>query len=112
MLIVNEGEGQAYGDSLDGLRALIVTTLGRRGARMVERGRLVAEAPAPTIKAVDTTGAGDAFVGAFTVALMERRTGVEALAFASAAGALAATRAGAQTSLPWRSEVEAMLRGA
>jgi ribokinase len=43
---------------------------------------------------------------------MERRTGVEALAFASAAGALAATRAGAQTSLPWRSEVEAMLRGA
>jgi len=112
VLIVNEGEAHAYGPSLDGLGALIVTTLGERGARMVKGGRLVAESPAPKITAVDTTGAGDAFAGAFTVALLERRTGGEALAFACAAGALAATRAGAQTSLPWRSDVEAMLRGA
>jgi ribokinase len=112
VLVVNEGEGQAYGARLDGLGALIVTTLGARGARMMKAGRLVAEAPSPKITAVDTTGAGDCFVGALTVALLERRTGAEALAFACAAGAIAATRAGAQTSMPRRSEVEALLRGA
>jgi ribokinase len=112
VIIVNEGEAAAYGSKLDGLSALIVTTLGSRGAKMAQAGDIIAQCPAPKIEAVDTTGAGDAFVGALSVALLEGRVGAQALVFACAAGALAATRAGAQTSLPRRGEVDALLRGA
>jgi ribokinase len=61
------------------------------------------------VDVVDATGAGDAFVAALTLALLEGREPRPALAFACAAGALAATRAGAQPSLPTRVEVEAVL---
>ena len=60
---------------------------------------------------VDTTGAGDTFVAALTVALLEGMDQSAALAFACAAGALTATRAGAQSSLPTRAEVDRILRG-
>jgi ribokinase len=111
VIVVNEGERAAYGAKLDGLEALVVVTLGSRGAEMWQGGKKVAECPSPKVKAVDTTGAGDAFVGALAVALMEGKAGAEALAFACAAGAITATRAGAQTSLPTRAEVEKLLRG-
>ena len=58
---------------------------------------------------VDATAAGDAFVGAFAVALAEGRSPAEALRWGNAAGALAVTRAGAQPSLPSRAQVEALL---
>lgn len=61
------------------------------------------------VKIVDTTAAGDAFVGGFAVALAEGRSFREALAWGNAAGALAVTRAGAQPSLPKRGEVERFL---
>ncbi|HET7294631.1 MAG TPA: PfkB family carbohydrate kinase, partial [Vicinamibacteria bacterium] len=61
---------------------------------------------------VDTTGAGDAFVGALAVALSEERAPAEALRFASAAGALATTRHGAQPSMPTRAEVERLCHAA
>ena len=67
----------------------------------------------PDIQAVDTVGSGDAFTAALTVALVEGQEPAAALRFACAAGAAAATRAGAQPSLPTRAEVEALLpRGA
>ena len=59
--------------------------------------------------AVDATGAGDCFVGAITVALLEGMDPAAALTFACAAGAIAATRPGAQPSMPTRAEVEAIL---
>jgi ribokinase len=65
----------------------------------------------PEVDAVDTTGAGDTFVGALVVAMLEGMTPAEALRFACAAGALTATKAGAQTALPWRAEVEGVLDG-
>jgi ribokinase len=64
----------------------------------------------PKVEAVDATGAGDAFVAALTLAFVEGLQPDTALAFACTAGALAATRAGAQPSLPTRAEVEARMR--
>lgn len=111
VLIVNETEAAFYGDRIMRSGGLTAVTLGARGARMLKDGAVVAEAIAPKVKAVDTTGAGDAFVGALSVALLEGRALDAALAFGSAAGALAATRAGAQSSLPMRHEVDVLLKG-
>jgi ribokinase len=61
------------------------------------------------VEVVDTTAAGDAFIGGLAVALLEGMPLVEAARFANAAGALACTRLGAQTSLPARHEVMALL---
>jgi ribokinase len=58
---------------------------------------------------VDTVAAGDAFVGAFAVALAEGKSVRDAAAFGNAAGALAVTRAGAQPSLPNRLELDRFL---
>ena len=60
------------------------------------------------VKAIDTTGAGDTFVGAFSVALLEGRSLGEAVAYANCAGALATTVLGAQTSIPQRNDVDAL----
>lgn len=109
LLIVNEGEAAFYGDRLHAGGGRVIVTLGAAGAVMFETGREIARARPPGVSVVDATGAGDAFVGAVVVALSEGRTAKAALAFACAAGALAATRAGAQPSLPTRAEVEAIL---
>jgi ribokinase len=67
--------------------------------------------PGRRVRAVDTTGAGDAFSGALAVSLAEGRPFREAVRFAICASALAVTRFGAQSSLPTRAEVEAALAG-
>lgn len=109
LIVVNEGEAAFYGDALHTGGGRVVVTHGARGAEMYQRGVRVAAATPPTVTAVDATGAGDAFVGAITVALVEGMDAQAALTFACAAGALAATRAGAQPSLPDRSEVDRVL---
>ena len=88
----------------------MVITRGAAGASLYRRGALVAEVAAPSVEAVDATGAGDAFVGAITVALLEGQPVDDALRFACAAGGLAATGAGAQPSLPTREAVKALLK--
>jgi ribokinase len=90
-------------------RARVVLTLGAQGA--VWWGEGGGHIPAFPVEAVDATAAGDAFAGALAVALAEGMKTEAALRFASAAGALAATRPGAQPSLPRRTEVNAFLRG-
>ncbi len=62
------------------------------------------------VKAVDTTAAGDAFIGGFASALSKGKTLSDALKFASAAGALATTKLGAQPSLPTKKELENFIR--
>lgn len=108
LLVVNEGEAAFYGRALDAARRVVVTQ-GARGALLKEGDRVIAQAAPPTVQAVDATGAGDAFVAAITVALLEGRPPEDALRFACAAGALAATRPGAQPSLPDRADVERLL---
>jgi ribokinase len=105
LLIVNRYEREVAG-TFDGLVAL---TLGAEGAVLLEGGREVARARPPQIEPVDGTAAGDAFCAALVISVLEGRDRVEALARACAAGALAASRLGAQPSLPTAAEVEAVL---
>ena len=110
LVIVNETEAAWYGDSLAACNGMVATTFGARGASLRKAGAVIAEAVPPAITAVDTVGAGDAFTAALTVALVEGQEPLDALRFACAAGAAAATRPGAQPSLPTRAEVEALLQ--
>jgi len=90
----------------DGLVAL---TLGAEGAVLLQDGEEVARAEPPRVEAVDGTAAGDAFTACLLVSLLEGRDQEEALRRACAAGALAASRFGAQPSLPTAAEVDAIL---
>ncbi|MEU5217875.1 ribokinase [Streptomyces sp. NPDC020807] len=85
----------------------VVVTLGAAGSLYAARGTEPLTVPAPRVTAVDTTAAGDTFVGALAVALGERRPVPEALAWAQAAAALSVQREGASTSMPYRTEIEA-----
>jgi ribokinase len=88
---------------------VVVVTEGAEGAVLLEEGREVARAAPPPVEAVDGTGAGDAFTACLVVSLLEGREREEALRRACIAGALAASRFGAQTSLPTAEEVDALL---
>lgn len=86
----------------------IIMTLGAKGALLIVDGqsRLI---PPFSVTPVDTTAAGDAFVGGLAVALAEGQPLPEAVRWGNAAGALAATKLGAQPSLPDRAVLQAML---
>ena len=88
---------------------LVAVTLGAEGAVLLDDGEEVARATPPAVEAVDGTAAGDAFTACLLVSLLEGREEHEALARACAAGALAASRFGAQPSLPTAAEVDALL---
>ena len=85
----------------------VVVKMGARGARLVTADGARAW-PSFPVEAVDTTAAGDAFNGALAVALAEGQPLDRAMRFATAAGALSVTRAGAQPSMPARAEVDAL----
>ena len=106
VVVVNEGEHAALTDELKRSDAIVITTLGPRGARAQRGAEEIGFASAPTVNAIDTVGSGDAFTAAVTVALCEGRDISDALAWACAAGALTATRRGAQPSLPTRTELD------
>jgi len=84
--------------------AIAVVTLGAQGAVAAEPAACHA-LPAPPVAAIDTTGAGDAFVGALAAAVDRGEPLPEALAWGIAAGSLACTREGAQPALPHASEI-------
>ncbi len=110
LLIVNETEAAFYGERLRLCRGYMALTHGALGAELMRGGKVIARATPPRVTAVDTTGAGDTFTAALTLMLVEGRSPDEALAFACAAGALATTRHGAQPSMPFRADVEALLQ--
>jgi ribokinase len=105
LTIVNRYELEAL-NHRDGL---IAVTHGADGAVLLEDGEEVARARPPAVETVDGTGAGDAFTACLVVSLIEGRERDEALRRACIAGALAASRFGAQTSLPTAEEVDALL---
>jgi ribokinase len=88
---------------------LTALTLGEEGAVLLEDGKEVVRAEAPRVQAVDGTAAGDAFTACLVVSRLEDREWEEALRRACAAGTLAASRPGAQPSLPTADEVDALL---
>ncbi len=92
----------------------VIITLGNRGALIAEQTQteiVFTQTAAFSVKAVDTTAAGDGFVGALAVALGEGLPLPEAARFASAAAAISVTRLGAQPSLPTRAEVDEFIHG-
>jgi len=89
----------------------VIVTLGERGALVCQPGESPTLVPAfhagPT---VETTGAGDAFCGAFAAALAEGSEAVEAARFACATAGISVTRPGTAPSMPHRAEIDALLR--
>jgi ribokinase len=123
VLLVNEGEAAALlgvaedatPDALrDGLAALGVTravvTRGADGCVVVDGDSEPVAVPAVRVDAVDTTGAGDAFMGALLLRLADGDALLDAARFAVGVGAFAASRAGAQASYPTPAELAAFLR--
>ena len=105
LLVVNRFEREIAGDA----GRLVAVTLGAEGAVLYESGREVARARPPAIEPVDGTAAGDAFTACLVVSLLEGRSREESLRRACAAGALTASRPGAQPSLPTAAEIDEIL---
>ncbi len=103
--IVNQLELAALGER----GGLVCVTHGAEGAVLLEDGVEVARAAPPPVDAVDGTGAGDAFTACLVVSLLEGRDREEALRRACIAGALAASRPGAQSSMPTAEAVDSLL---
>lgn len=87
----------------------VVITLGDKGL-IWQRGKRRGETPAFPVNAIDTTGAGDAFHGAFAAALAAEMEWQDVLRYASAAGALCCTKMGARIGLPSREEHAALFK--
>ncbi|HEY4197072.1 MAG TPA: ribokinase [Mucilaginibacter sp.] len=87
---------------------IVIITMGKQGALIVtnEYEQMI---PSLVVDAVDTTGAGDVFNGALSVAIAEGKELTEAVRFACKAAAISVTRLGAQSSAPVRKEVESYL---
>ena len=105
LVVVNSYELEALPET----PRLTALTLGEEGAVLLEGGSEVARAQAPRVRAVDGTAAGDAFTACLVVSRLEERDVEEALRRACAAGAITASRPGAQPSLPTADEVDAIL---
>jgi len=120
-LIPNESEASALSglsvDSLDTAQAAatrlialgagkVIITLGAQGSLFAD-GQGFEHFPAPVVKAVDTTAAGDTFVGGFAAALAAGQDEAQAIRFGQVAAALSVTRAGAQPSIPALSDLQA-----
>lgn len=104
LLVVNR-----YEHEVNARGKLVALTLGAEGAVLMEGGKEIARAEPPRVDAVDGTAAGDAFTACLVVSHLEGRDWDEALRRACAAGAIAASRPGAQPSLPTAEEVDEIL---
>ena len=119
VLVVNETEAAALARehgardvvelcaAFAGAERTLIVTRGAQGVSYTAQGETFARG-APRIEAVDTVGAGDAFIGALAAALDRGADLDRAISEALAAGALACTRPGAQTALPSREEIRAL----
>ncbi len=122
-LILNEREGTELScvpisDKATAMRAAenllqkgvgtVIVTLGKQGAVLVDKDGPLFQ-PAFNVKALDTTAAGDTFVGVFAASVLDGKSKREALFSATAAAGLTVTRKGAQPSIPSYDEVMAFI---
>jgi ribokinase len=111
ILVLNEIEAQNLGAQSNhwqnllklGVKTVIVT-LGADGAVIIEK-EVITHIPSYPVTVVDTTGAGDAFCGAFAAHLAQGGSLEQAVRYGCAAGALATTKAGAEPSLPYHNQI-------
>jgi ribokinase len=113
VLVANRGEAASLRSDLAGLarvlrQALVVTSGAEGAAAFLASGGVIA-VPALKIAPVDTTGAGDTFVGGLAAGLDQRLALEPALRRASAAAGLACLAAGAQTAMPDRAAIDSAL---
>jgi len=117
LLVPNQIEACRLAGAADPLRAAerlsetcrdVVVTLGARGAVWARGGRIAAQLPGRRVEAVDTTAAGDTFVGALVALLAEGADMPVALDRAGVAASIAVTRPGASSSMPTRAEIDAV----
>jgi ribokinase len=120
ILVVNEGEGQAIAGRgevskiaaslVERVGRMVIVTQGNRGAMLLERDRPAISIMPPRVEVVDTTGAGDAFIGAFAARWIDCDDAPSALAWGVAGGALACTARGAAVSYPEASRIAALVQ--
>jgi ribokinase len=84
----------------------IILTLGDKGSILFSKDNNIKKYDVYKVKAVDTTAAGDSFIGAFTMKICEIGNPDEAIKYATAVSAIVVTRQGAQDSIPTREEIE------
>ncbi len=88
----------------------VIITMGEQGAMLLDGSKAAHMSPAFEVEAIDSTAAGDAFCGALLAALALELKIEDAITYACAAGALAATKLGAEPSLPEKADVLALVR--
>ena len=110
IVIVNEIEIEKLGgaEALKKHSNKLILTEGPKGVSFYDGGKMVS-IPAMKVGVVDTTGAGDTFMGALMVRISEGATMVEAIRFANVAAGLKCTKLGAQTGMPNREEVDEII---
>jgi ribokinase len=104
VVVVNQSERDFYGSLLE-VVPLVIQTLGPAGAVAMRGSTELVHVPSLEVNSIDAVGAGDAFVGALAVELASGSELPAAMRIATATGALATTRPGAQSALPTREEV-------
>lgn len=82
-----------------------IVTLGSQGAVLIDADEVITRVSAPTVDAVDTTGAGDAFVGTFAFGLASGKDPIEAMRLGVKVASISVTRKGAQSSYPTQTEI-------
>ncbi|WP_401000736.1 ribokinase [Agromyces sp. GXQ0307] len=120
ILVPNEGEAKELAGTDDAESAAIalsrtagtvIVTLGARGAIVAQQGRITGHVPARPVTPVDTTAAGDTFVGVLVAALADGVELLDALSTATAAAAITVTRSGAVDAMPSLAEIRAITAG-
>ena len=103
------GGSSTLGADAEGGPATVVLTLGGSGARVLARGEDSVDVAAPRVEVVDTTGAGDTFVGALAEALARGESTQDAVQRAVAAGSASVGTLGATAGMPTADQVDALL---
>ena len=112
ILVVNEHEAAYLSgvEGVSGLAPVVIVTLGSAGSVLYQRGLDEVSIPATKVVAVDATGAGDTFCGAFAARLAEGASLEDSLRFAGAAASLSVLTPGAVPSIPLRAAIDRATR--
>lgn len=101
--------GSHMEDALSKFPNKLMITCGQEGVKFFDGNRIV-HVPARIVRALDTTGAGDTFCGAFAVAVAEGKELKECISFGNIAASLSVQKKGAQAGMPYRKDIEKIIK--